>query len=74
MQSNIAHKTQLTIRTNRYMFRQWRAIFRESTNKMDHKSNMKCGNAQKTKAAYNCQDTTENIFKTDAAIWLNKVG
>jgi len=35
---------------------------------------MKFGNAQKAKAAYTCQDTKENLYKTDAAIWLNKVG
>jgi len=74
MQYNIVHKTQFTIRTNRYMFRHWSVVFRESTNGMDYKSNMKFGNAQKAKAAYNCQDTKENLYKTDAAIWLNKVG
>jgi hypothetical protein len=41
---------------------------------MDHKSSTKFGNAQKAKAAYNCQNTNENIYKTDGAIWLNKVG
>jgi len=56
------------------MFRHWSVIFRESTNTMDHKSSTKFGNAQKAKAAYNCQNTNENIYKTDGAIWLNKVG
>ena len=60
MQYNIAHNTQFTIRTNRYMFRHWSAIFRESTNAMDYKSNMKFGNAQKAKPAYNCQENEGN--------------
>jgi hypothetical protein len=62
------------IRTNRYMFRHWSAIFRESTNTKYYKSNIKFGIAQKAKAAYDCQDTKEALYKTNSATCLNKVG
>ena len=34
---------------------------------------MDCVNAQQAKAIYNCKSTQEKLYKTNTAMWFNKV-
>lgn len=35
--------------------------------------NLKCANTEQTTAAYNYKNTKEELYKTNAGIWFNKI-